>query len=289
MSFGEPFRKLENFSENRVKRETHSIILNFSPLGYGNTTPITTCGRCLAIIYSIIGVPIAVSMYSIAGKLLSQVLTLLVKRINKKVTRKNLSAKFIQWEVLLTSIISVVFIMLIGCSITTRDYMEDWNFSSSIYFWFISLTTIGYGDLHFDRDRHLENIHLLLISASLLLFGLGMVAAVIESFALALEKTTVDEDEEEDDEDFVDFEDHARVTMFVLSTVTVGAGLLMESAFYPNLQDNEMGDKPKPALKRRNSFIQHAARFKNTEPSSQRTIIEELSETESLTEVDEIV
>ena len=167
--------------------------------------------------------------------------------------------------------------------------MEDWNFSSSIYFWFISLTTIGYGDLHFDRDRHLENIHLLLISASLLLFGLGMVAAVIESFALALEKTTVDEDEEEDDEDFVDFEDHARVTMFVLSTVTVGAGLLMESAFYPNLQDNDAGDKPKPALKRRNSFIQHAARFKNTEPSSQRTIIEELSETESLTEVDEIV
>lgn len=228
-------------------------------------------------------------MYSNAGKLLSEVLTLIVKRINKKVTRKNVSTKFVQWEVLLTSIVSVVFIMLIGCSITTRADMEDWNFSSSIYFWFISLTTIGYGDLHFDRDRHLANPHLLLISASLLLFGLGMVAAVIESFALALEKHTVDEEEDDVDEDFVDFEDHARVTMFVLSTVTVGAGVLMESAFYPDLQDDSTIRQRKPSLKRRNSFIDHAARFQNTAPSSQSTIIEELSDAESLTEVDEIV
>ena len=108
--------------------------------------------------------------------------------------------------------------------------MENWNFSSSVYFWFISLTTIGYGDLHFDRDKHLNSIHFLLISAGLLLFGLGMVAAVIESFALVMEKTSQDtEDDESDTVSYVDFEDHERVTSLVLSTVNCGAGVIMES------------------------------------------------------------
>jgi len=212
-------------------------------------------------------------MYSIAGKLLSQTLTLFIKWLNKQVVRKNLPTNVVQWQVLITSILSVLLIMLIGCSITTRDYMEDWAFSSSFYFWFISLTTIGYGDLHFNRNRHLANIHLLLISASLLLFGLGMVAAVIEALACALERRTTDEEEEEkeDDDLYVDFEDHKRVLDLVVSTVSVGAGSLMESKLdtkstsdftdketAAQINSNVNKDSRKSKKGRRHSFIAKA-------------------------------
>lgn len=134
-----------------------------------------------------------------------------------------------KWQALIASIGAVVFIIMVGCSITTRSDMENWNFSSSVYFWFISLTTIGYGDLHFDRNKHLASIHLLLISASLLLFGLGMVAAVVESFAMAMEKQAIDEDGDEESGSLIDFSNHERVLNLVLSTITCGAGVVMES------------------------------------------------------------
>ena len=165
--------------------------------------------------------------------------------------------------------------------------MENWYFSSSIYFWFISLTTIGYGDLHFDRDRHLANPHLLLISASLLLFGLGMVVAVIESFALALEKKTSEEEEEEEDvNDFIDFEDYDRVTTLVLGTVTCGAGILMESIFDASPptdddSDHEIKDRRRRSF-RRLSFMEqtvNAHHMPNNLPEVQE---------DELTQVDEI-
>ena len=169
-------------------------------------------------------------MYSIAGKLLSEIFTFSIKSFNKKVMKKNYKPNIVKLQVLAMSIFSVIVLIMIGCSITTRSYMENWNFSSSVYFWFISLTTIGYGDLHFDRDKHLQNIHLLLISASLLLFGLGMVAAVIESFALVMEKKSIDDDDDSDDDgSYIDFNDHERVKSLVMSTVVSGAGVLMES------------------------------------------------------------
>lgn len=169
-------------------------------------------------------------MYSIAGKLISHIVTFSVKLFNRKVLKKKYQDSIVKREVLATSILCVVLIILIGCAITTRSYMENWNFSSSVYFWFISLTTIGYGDLHFDRDKHLRSIHLLLTSAALLLFGLGMVAAVIESFSLVMEKSSIDDaDDESNSGSYIDFEDHNRVTCLVLSTVKCGAGVLMES------------------------------------------------------------
>ena len=138
--------------------------------------------------YAVIGIPLAVTMYSVAGKLLVQFITLAVRIFQTRVLRLQSEVTHIQMKTLFASVCFMLTIMLIGCAVTTSEKMEDLEFSSSIYFWFVSLTTIGYGDIHFNRDKHLQSPHLLMVSAGNLLFGLGIVAAIIEAFSMALEK-----------------------------------------------------------------------------------------------------
>ena len=157
-------------------------------LGYGNTTPVTIVGRLLLILYAVIGVPIAVSMYGVAGKLVIQILTHCVKEIENKIFKvKVREERYLERKVLLCGIAVMLLSMLLGTSITMRDEMENWTFATSLYFWFVSLTTIGYCDLHFDRNKHLNSPWFLLLAAGNLLFGLDIVAAVIELFAMELE------------------------------------------------------------------------------------------------------
>ena len=99
-----------------------------------------------------------------------------------------------------------------GCLVTSAPSMENLDFSSSFYFWFISLSTIGYGDITFKRDQHLKSPHMLVLAVLNLLFGIGILAAIIAAISLVLEKRDlkmstiiIDNDDEEelisDDED----------------------------------------------------------------------------------------
>lgn len=108
--------------------------------------------------------------------------------IQTRIFKNSTEVPHIQLKTLFVSIFFMLTIMLTGCAVTTSDKMEDLAFTSSFYFWFVSLSTIGYGDIHFDRRKHLQNPHLMILSSMNLLFGLGIMAAIIEAFSLALEK-----------------------------------------------------------------------------------------------------
>lgn len=163
-------------------------IFTLLTIGYGNTTPITTVGRVTLVFYAVFGIPLAVTMYSVAGKLIVQIITLVIRMIQTRIFKNSTEVPHIQLKTLFVSIFFMLTIMLTGCAVTTSDKMEDLAFTSSFYFWFVSLSTIGYGDIHFDRRKHLQNPHLMILSSMNLLFGLGIMAAIIEAFSLALEK-----------------------------------------------------------------------------------------------------
>lgn len=236
--------------EFQMLKYAEYCIFTLLTVGYGNTTPVTIIGRYIMIMYAIFGVPIAVSMYSVAGKLLVQIFTFLVRFSEHKILGRPSCEKTLQVKVLLVSIFTMIAIMLLGSSIAMRDDMENWTFSTSIYFWFVSLTTIGYGDIHFNRLKHLESIHFLLISAGNLLFGLGISAAIIESFALALEKredlVLNDDGETEDAQDEMESVETSvsSENMVDNSTmITLVTAIDSEDTFESHMQDDDEIDE----------------------------------------------
>lgn len=208
-------------------------------------------------------------MYSVAGKLLVQVFTVMIRKLDESLGLEY-TEKVVRIKVLVVSLCAMFLIILIGCGITTRNDMENLSFHSSMYFWFVSLTTIGYGDIHFDRNKHLQSPHLLLLSAGNLLFGLGIVAAIIESFALALEKvdlTSIDVNgdsqenaKEAPTKQYKNILKIARNTNMVANSVASGAIAL-------DLHNNSANGGQRPSTVS-NVLLQNGYAYENCSPTS---------------------
>ncbi|XP_028657929.1 potassium channel subfamily K member 1-like [Erpetoichthys calabaricus] len=111
--------------------------------GYGETVPISDGGKVFCIIYSLLGIPITV--FLLACIIQNLMLYLIWRPINYVHTRWGYSVgtiKLLSTLLLATLVVTCFFIIPAG--IFTQ--VEDWNFMESLYFCFISLSTIGIGD-----------------------------------------------------------------------------------------------------------------------------------------------
>jgi len=134
-------------------------------------------------------------MYSVAGKLLVQLITFLIRKFERSILKNEAEIQYLYVKTVVVGIVFLLVLMLIGSCITTAPNMEDLDISSSIYFWFVTWSTIGYGDITFQREKHLQSPHLMLVAVFNLLFGLGMYVAIIEAFSSAMVKKNCLKDE----------------------------------------------------------------------------------------------
>ena len=86
----------------------------------------------MCILYSLIGVPINVILVAALGIIFRS-------KISHKTTKISLSIQIMTYVILGW----IVFIMLPAIVFT---YIENWSYLESVYFAFISLTTIGFGE-----------------------------------------------------------------------------------------------------------------------------------------------
>ncbi|KAF3704275.1 Potassium channel subfamily K member 1 [Channa argus] len=151
--------------------------------GYGHTVPLSEGGKAFCICYSIIGIP--VTLFFLAA---------VVQRVMLLVTQRPVSYFHRQWAmskskvaiihaICLATIIFLLFLIIPAWIFITLE--KDWNFLDSLYFCFISLTTIGLGDYvpGQGRDKELNphpQLYRLAITAYLLL-GLVCVLVVLET------------------------------------------------------------------------------------------------------------
>jgi len=158
--------------------------------------------------------PLALTMYSVAGKLVVQIITLVLELVQSRIMKKPKSeVQNMQLKTLAISVILFILIILMGSFVTSSSNMENLAYSSSVYFWFISLSTIGYGDITFKRDQHLKSPHMMMVAVVTLLFGIGILAAIIAAISLVLEKrdlrmSTIIIDDDDDDRHAILGEEH---------------------------------------------------------------------------------
>lgn len=112
--------------------------------GYGHTVPLSDEGKAFCIFYSLLGIPATLFFLSVV-----------VQRLIALVSRRPVSyfhrrwamskAKLAAIHATCLALIMALFLILIPAWIFT-SLEKDWDFLESLYFCFISLTTIGLGD-----------------------------------------------------------------------------------------------------------------------------------------------
>ncbi|XP_030019000.1 potassium channel subfamily K member 1-like [Sphaeramia orbicularis] len=151
--------------------------------GYGHTVPLSDGGKAFCIFYSLFGIPVTLLF-----------LSAVVQRIMVVVTRRPVSYFHRRWAVprpalaaahaaCLALVAFLVFLIIPSWIFVSLE--KDWNFLESLYFCFISLTTIGLGDYvpgetHSKDAQSHPQLYRLAITVYLLL-GLVCILVVLET------------------------------------------------------------------------------------------------------------
>ncbi|NP_001011490.1 potassium channel subfamily K member 1 [Xenopus tropicalis] len=152
-----------------------------STTGYGHTVPLSNAGKTFCIIYSIIGIPLTLLLF-----------TALVQRIMVHVTHRPISYFHLRWgynkqtvavvHALVIGFVAILCFFLIPAAIFSA-LEDDWNFLESFYFCFISLSTIGLGDYvpAEGQNQRYRQLYKFGITCYLIL-GLIVMLVVLETF-----------------------------------------------------------------------------------------------------------
>ncbi|XP_068195816.1 potassium channel subfamily K member 5a isoform X2 [Antennarius striatus] len=111
-------------------------------IGYGNIAPKTSAGRLFCIFYGLFGVPLCLTWISELGKFFGG----RAKHIGQYLTERGLSLRKAQFT---CTAIFLLWGLLVHLVLPPFVFMsqEGWTYIEGLYFSFVTLTTIGFGDL----------------------------------------------------------------------------------------------------------------------------------------------
>jgi len=183
-------------------------------IGYGHFAPRTLPGRLFCMIYALFGIPITWLMLTSLGRKIVEHIGLTLQNRECKP-----ESKLYNLLCLLVAMALAVFVMTIIAIVGM--FADNWTFFEGIYFAFISLTTIGFGDYvpmhpNFNSDdveRSSFSVSLFVLFCFLLFsFGLAVNSSVLLSIRKIMEDKAIfgfqslynsESDDEEDIEEEV--------------------------------------------------------------------------------------
>lgn len=107
--------------------------------------PSTSLGQILCVVFAVLGIPITILAFKSVGELISRGINSVIRKIESKCFKQepaNVEAKCTA----VTCVLMVIMLLLGATLQMYTDHTDDMTFLVGFYFWFISFTTIGYGD-----------------------------------------------------------------------------------------------------------------------------------------------
>ena len=168
------------------------FLVPFLFVGYGVVVPRSNTGKIFTMFYAVPGISLAVATYSYASCALigiTKCLLILLEIIFLKRKRiHNFNIK-----ILICQIFMALSTLFIEAAFHSLKELENYSYLDAVYFTFITLTTIGFGDFDYEFRKHVEKPYFFLIVATIFLLGLGLVASVVSSMAEILLSAEEDE------------------------------------------------------------------------------------------------
>uniref|UniRef100_A0A0N5CCC6 TWiK family of potassium channels protein 7 n=1 Tax=Strongyloides papillosus TaxID=174720 RepID=A0A0N5CCC6_STREA len=144
-------------------------------IGYGSPVPTSQYGRIFCIIFSILGIPLTLVTIADMGKFLSEHLIWsygkylkmkhFILRNNRKMKHKahhvdgehvcdecqsrglNHHMEVVEEQKIPALLVLAILVLYTALGGVLMSHLEDWSFFNSFYFSFITMTTVGFGDL----------------------------------------------------------------------------------------------------------------------------------------------
>ncbi|XP_048841531.1 potassium channel subfamily K member 5-like isoform X2 [Brienomyrus brachyistius] len=132
-------RTLQNWDWRNAVVFSATVI---TTIGYGNIAPKTARGRIFCVIYGLFGIPLCLTWISELGKFFGS----RARRFGEFLIRKGLTLRKAQFT---CTAIFLLWGLVVHLLIPPFVYMyyEGWSYVEGFYFSFVTLTTIGFGDL----------------------------------------------------------------------------------------------------------------------------------------------
>ncbi|EDO38073.1 predicted protein, partial [Nematostella vectensis] len=111
--------------------------------GFGNITPQTPTGRALTIVYCLVGLPLSALATKSGGDVVIHLVCLAETFIFRLVFRTPVSRHRLRLSLVIGVTLVAVFLCLMA---GIGMYLDNRTFLDSFYAWFITFTTIGFGD-----------------------------------------------------------------------------------------------------------------------------------------------
>ncbi|EDO37267.1 predicted protein, partial [Nematostella vectensis] len=120
-------------------------MVTVTTIGYGNIVPKTFGGRLFCIFYALLGIPGTCLTLKAIGDKISEKLCALIKFLEMRVLKRP-RPQHLELKTAVTSIVMAVCVVLPLLASVVYYRKSEWTYFNCLYFTFITLSTIGYGD-----------------------------------------------------------------------------------------------------------------------------------------------
>ena len=158
----------------------HFVVIATTTIGYGHVHPKSACGKIFYIFFSIIGITLMMTLLKSCGKILTAVnekVYVLLKRILCR-NNNNILSDQLMSVLSITAIFFIFMLLVVWHDRHIGEEIKDWTLVDTLYFWMVTFTTVGFGDVHFSLEVEIKHVYELLFYR---LIGLSFSAGIIDS------------------------------------------------------------------------------------------------------------
>lgn len=151
-------------------------------IGYGHVTPLSRAGKAFCIIYAIFGIPFTLVLLSALVERLLVPVVWFLEFLNTKLGHLYQPFKIRILHLLIVVVVVIVAFMLIPAGIFAA-LEPEWDYLDSLYYCFISLTTIGLGD-YIPGDAPMQPMRTLykILTTAYLIIGITFIMTTLAVF-----------------------------------------------------------------------------------------------------------
>nr|CAH7738005.1 unnamed protein product [Callosobruchus chinensis] len=165
-------------------------------IGYGHSTPSTIAGKLFTMCYAMVGIPLGLVMFQSIGERVNRLSSVIIRSVKSSLHCRHTTAS----ELDLICVVTFLSSLTIAGGAAAFSRYEGWTYFDSVYYCFITLTTIGFGDMvALQKDNALsQKPEYVMFALIFILFGLAIVAASLN--LLVLRFVTMNTEDERRDE-----------------------------------------------------------------------------------------
>lgn len=196
-------KSFHNYSDGETDQSKWDFYNSFyfaytvvSTIGYGNLAPTNMLGRVLMIFYALIGIPMNGILLTQLGEFFGQVFVKAHKKyksyqhdqaVCEKKVKKPLEKRRAGLAMQIFMYLIPGFVMFIFFPAFLFSHYEGWTYDEAVYYAFVTLTTIGFGDYVAGQDNTKgSGVFFILYKIFLIFwisFGLGYIAMIMTFIA----------------------------------------------------------------------------------------------------------